>query len=826
MEDNYNKGTSLEEEGNLSVQDIFSFLWRIKFWILLTVAIAMTFAYYYLKAQTRVYERTTWIMMNGKDEGLASQLSFLSGAGGSGSKLDDEVFILKSPSLMQKVVERLGLNTRYYHYVNPFTDKKTFDDYLTIKQEEFYGNCPYSMVLDMDPLYPKAMRPSSIRFEFKHVDDNFYDLELFTVNGAIKDFETERMAYGDTIVLSGFDLVLSLDYKHQMVAGDKYVATWTEPFAAARGFLGGMSVEVQGAKLNRTHIVLITYRDSSPARAADIINTLVDVSNQEARKYKTQASQEMIGFIDNRLNDIAEQLSEAEEGYKEYQASQALVNSNSQTNLTLNSDRRYKDNLTEVMLQLEVLRMVYDFMIKTPKGTYRVVPSYIVVSDAGLSNMISKYNDKVVARDRMVYNSSVNNPMVLTINTELNASKRGIELSLENLIRVYTLRQRELEKVLDKSRDQIAAIPEQQLQMQHLSRKVEVIEPLFVMLQKKKEEMQISMYGVEDTFRIVEVAFGDNAPVAPKGSMIYMVAFVLGFAFCPAVLLLRLFLRGKVETKVDVERAVDAPVLAVLPKVGEKENHLVTKTGRDRFSESYRMFRSNIQALEDARVLQVTSSVMGEGKSFVSSNIALSLAHVGKKVVLIGMDLRRPSLPKMFECEFNHKKSLVGYLIGKEKDINEIVVPSGVSHNLDIVFTGLIPPDPTVLLSSDMTRELIEEFKTRYDYVIIDSAPYFLVTDSSIINKYVDATIYVVRCDNTSLKSLKEVNTLIHRDINPIKRAHMVLNDFNFGAMKYRYGYGEGYGNDSILSYGYTYKYSYGYGKKEKSESEQELTED
>ncbi|MCR5002980.1 MAG: polysaccharide biosynthesis tyrosine autokinase [Bacteroidales bacterium] len=815
-EDKHTSHINLIEDGELAFSDVFNFLWRNKFWITISVILALTCAHLYLTTQNNTYERTSYIKLNTGDKSSGSKLSMFAGIDLGGDKaLDDEVFILQSPSLMKKVVEELGLNTRYYHYVNPFTKGDFMRNIFTFEQIEYYDNSPFSLTLTPDPMYPKSMHPKSIRLEFKHEGDSTFAIRELAVNGVPKTLESMIGIYGRPIILEGISLTLSLDYKDDIIIGDKYAATWNEAFTSARNFLGGLSVTVQGTKANRTDIVALTYKDTSPARAADIINTLFEVANKVDRDYKNKSSEDILAFIDGRLADIVEQLSEAEQDYKNYQSKRALVNSNSQTNLTLSSDRQYQDELTEILLQQEVLRMVYDFMIETPEGTFRVIPSYIVVSDAGLNSMISKYNDKVVSRDRMIFNSSEVNPKVLSLNTELNASKKGIELSLENLLKVYSLRQRELEKVLDKSKGKIADIPEQQLQMQHLSRKVEIIEPLYRMLQQKKEETQIAMYAAEDIFRLIEPAFGNNSPVAPNRKMVYLLAFILGFALTPGTSLARMYLRGKVETKDDVENAIDAPVLAVLPRSGQKDYVLIPRTGRDHLCESFRMLRSNIQSLpEDVRVFQVTSSVLGEGKSFVASNLALSLAYVGKKVLLMGMDLRKPVLPKIFKCEIDSKKALVNYLAGREKNLDEIIVKSKQSNNLDLLFSGVIPPDPTVLLSNDRAENLIAELKERYDYVIIDSAPYFPVTDSSIINKYVDATLYIVRCDYTSLKILKEIDSVIHRKINPIRNAHIIMNDFNMTAIKYRYGYGSGYNFDHMSSYGYSYgsRYGYGYG--------------
>ncbi len=835
MDENYKQRLriSLEQKRGKSFRDILDFIFRIKSWIIISVFFSLLVAFFYLKLQDNVYERSTWVKLNNNDDGgVSSQLTLLTGIDMTGNKkLDDEVFILRSPSMMKKVVEKLNLNTRYYYFEDPFTNGKTviFKNTFEFKKKEFYEDSPFSMKVEIDSLYPLSLRPSTVQIEFEHNGDSTYIIHSLTVDGQPNIPSSKQISYEEPILLNGIDLLLSLDYPDEITKGNRYVATWTDSFISAREFLNNLSVNIQGSKINQTDIVLLSYKDISAVRASDIANTLITTANEEARKYKAKSTLDVLSFIDGRLTDIEGQLKEAERGYKEYQASRALVNSNSQTNLTLSSDQKNKDNLTEIMLQLEILEMVYAFMIETPAGTYRVVPSYLVVSDSGLSSMISKYNDKVIDRDRMVFNSSEINPKVLSINTELNSSKKGIELSLENLIRVYTLRKRELEKVLEKSREHIADIPEQQLKMQELSRKVEVIEPIYLMLQTKKEETQISMYGGEDMFRVIEAAFGTNIPVSPDKKLVYLFAFILGFIISPGVFLLRTMIRNKVETKYDVEKTVDVPILAILPKNNESDYVLHSRSGRDQLSESFRMLRSNVMSLPDTRILQVTSSVLGEGKSFVSSNLALSLAYVGKKVLLLGMDLRKPSLPKIFpNCDFDHTRSLVGYLIGKTDNVDDIIIPSGISHHMDIIFSGIIPPDPTVLLSSNKTQDLLANLRIRYDYIIIDSAPYFPVTDSSIINKYVDATLYIVRCDYTSLQFLKEFKNLVCRKINPLRNANIVMNDFNAKAMKYRYSFGEGYGFDNMSAYGYTYgnKYGYGYGhtKKQDVENEQDFT--
>ena len=792
--------SALYEDGSLVIRELLAYFWRLRGWIVAAVIVSLTLAFLYLRTQTPAYERTTWIKLNGNEHNLSSELSLLPGMSDiSGNKrLDNEVFILKSPSLMRQVVERLGLNTRYY-------SKEMYG----LRSAEYYGNNPFAMSVASSS--DKELK--SVRLEFRHLAGGKFRVTGLSVNGEPVPGKKVDYAYGTPVTVGGLEFTLELRNPENMVSGKKYLSTWNTPYATAGNFVKNLSISVQGKNAARTDIVLVSFTDSSPSRASDILDNLVVIFNQEARQYKAQTSLNIIDFIDSRLAEISGQLSDAEAGYKDYQSSRALVDNETQTSLAISNDMSYRDQLNDVRLQLQVLGMISDYMSETPEGSYRVLPANVGITDASLDAMIKNYNERVVGRERMVANSSESNPKVMAVNTELDISKRSIESSLSNLVGVYTLREKEIEKVLGRNRSHITSIPKQQLELQQFSRKMEVIEPLYLLLQQKREENQITMYGEADTFRVIEAAFGPDRPVAPNRRMIYLLALICGFLVCPFAERFRSFIRSKVETRHDVENVVDAPILAVLPNSGTKSYKLIPKGGYDSLSESFRMLRSTVQSIPDARVFQVTSSVLGEGKSFVAANLALSLAYVGMKVILVGMDLRKPALSKIFKYEADELKSLYGYLSGKNTDLDEIITPSGVSSHLDLLPAGMIPPNPNELLARGRHEDLISQLRKRYDYIILDSTPYFPVADSSIVNKCVDATLFVVRCDYTSLKLLREINAAAHDRINPIRNLNIVINDFNRRARKYRYGYGDGYGCKSGMEYGYGY--GYGYGEKE-----------
>ena len=656
MENNLNKYRNFdesrqEEEGGINIRDIIDFFWRLRWWIAGAMVVALSLAVLFVRMQTPMFQRSTWIMLN-RNDGANTEFTILSEFTGRtlNKRIDNEVFILKSPSLLSKVVEDLGLNTRYYHYILPIGNSKIKHTrgFFARKLAEYYQDQPFTMNVVHDPLYPDAMHPSSIYVEFKHEGEGF-KIRKMLVNGKKFDPGRSKYSYNDSLSLGGFALTFHVEDSEEMIKGDRYIATWNTPFNTAKGFLNGLSVDVQGKSANQSDVVMITMVDAFPRRAEDILNALVARTNKEARDYKNLSTLNTIEFIDSRLKEISDQLGSAEINYKNYQSSRVIVDAGSQTNMTLTSNMEYEKQLTEVQLQLQVLDMITNYLKETGENEYKVIPTNIGVSDAGLNNIIGNYNNLVAERNRMISNSSENNPRVLSMNTQLEDGKKSIELSVNNLVKIYNIRQRELEKILSTSKSKIATIPQQQFELQQLSRKMEIIEPLFLLLQQKREETQITMYGEADNFRVIESAFGPAAPVKPNSKMFYLLALVLGFILPPGVVWLRNQLRTKVETKADVEAAVDAAVLAVLPKSGEADYMLIPKSGRDALSESFRMLRANIQYLPNTKVLQVTSSVPGEGKSFVAANIALSLAHTGKKVVLVGMDLRKPVLPKIFK---------------------------------------------------------------------------------------------------------------------------------------------------------------------------------
>jgi tyrosine-protein kinase Etk/Wzc len=769
MEEYKNVQTKSEETQNISIRDIIDFVWHLRWWIVGCGLLALFLGFFYVRMQTPVFSRTSWIMLNRDDGSTGSgELTMLSQLTGTRvrKKIDNEIFILRSPTLMSKVVEELNLNSRYYSYNLPAGDQKLriFRWIFPKKLVEFYKDSPIEMVVIGDHLLPSSMLPQYIRMEIKADDEGDGFIVRKLVMNKSKFSIKGKFNFGDTLSVGHMRLCINTTELGKVEGDRRYLCTWTTPFRAAEKFLSNFTAEVQGDKRSNIYInnlcdvVMLTLEDNKAQRASDILNSLVIACNEDSKDYNNITSINTIKFIDERLKDISRELVDAESDVKEYQSRHSVVDFDSQAGASVTADMSYKNQLTEVKVQKRILSMIEDYLREDNTGEYRVIPANIGVSDAGLNNIIGRYNELVSERNRMIANSSATNPRVLSMTPSIEDGIKSIKLSVTQLLSAYSIREKELEKTLEQSQSRMSSMPAQQYAIQQLSRRVDIIEPLYQMLQQKREEAQIAMYVQSDNFRVIEAAFGSAIPIKPSPMRIYLIALILGCCMPPLIVWLRNVLRTKVENKKDLEDNVDAPIIATLLHNSGEADRLLERQDRDAFAEAFRMLRSNLRYLPETKVVQVTSSFPGEGKSYISSNLAVSLSHLEKKVLLVGMDFRKPILRKFFpKVKYDNQRNVISYLLGNTDDLAGLPHKSGVDANLDIVFSGPVPPNPTELLSLAKVKDFVDYYRKKYDYIVIDTTPFLPVPDSMLVNQYVDATLYVVRAGSTDLKVLKEI---------------------------------------------------------------------
>ena len=556
------------EGAQMSFRDMLDFAWRLRYWIVLCAFLALVAGFCYVRMQNPVYKRSSWVMLNNESTG-GGELSILADLTGQGVKkrIDNEIFILQTPTMMAKVVEELNLNTRYYHYEMPVYDRlRIARSLFAIKRVEYYQDNPFQLVVTPDPLFPEEEKPYYLNIVFKNIDGKEFVIKELKMGPEILKLQQTKYRYGETIALAGCSFSITVTNQEDMIAKDKYVCSWSTPFYAARGFIKNLTAEIQGQKARPSDVVMMSLTDTKAKRADDILNTLIIKVNNESREYGNITTLNTINFIDQRLATIAEDLGAVESDYKKYQSDNIVVDLSLQSQAAIGSDRQYQEQLTEVKLQLQVLDMISGYIGGSGQGSYDVIPANIGISDAGLNNIIADYNSLVAERNRMISNSSETNPRVVSLNSQLADMRKSIEVTVANLVRVYTIKRKDLDRTISLGKNQMTNIPQQQFELQQLNRKLEVIEPLYQLLQQKREEAQIQMYSQMDNFRVIETSFGEARPISPKSRQIYLLFLILGCAIPVLVVWLRMQLRTKVETKKDVTDKIDSNVIAVLPK--------------------------------------------------------------------------------------------------------------------------------------------------------------------------------------------------------------------------------------------------------------------
>lgn len=794
-----------EDNSSINIVEIFRVIWSLKFWILLLIVIFLGISVLIIKSSPHIYSRSTKILLNNEESGLMNLddvAAFTDLSGFKNNKIENELLVLNSRSLMCKVVDNLSLNVRYFVEGNIF-----------VKNIELYKNSPIKLVYQLDSVSynKKCFDGTKVEFKIKPKDKSRYQLEYVEIGGDEVNLNKKEYYFGQIINLPGMNATLELSNIENLEIGKFYTIT-------KESFNHQVSENIRALSAEHTvkgsDAITITYKDNIIERADDILNNLVYQYNVDARMFKNASVINTIDFLNDRLSVLSKELSDIESSFKDYKESNVVVNPESESELTLQTGAEYQKQLSDLMIQQQILNLILEQINQPIDSTGGFIPENIGMSDIGINASITQYNKLISERNRLLASSSPNNPRVVMISSQIQDLKAGISLSLSNFKNTLDIRRQELVELVDQEKKKISAFPSLQLDLQKISRQQQIIEPLYLLLQQKKEEAQILLYAASDNARVIENSYGSLVPVKPKKNIIYLLAILLGFATPVLFVFLRKLFKTKVYTPEDVTNNIDAPLLATIAFDEDSDNKLEDSADRNVTYESFRMLRSKLEYIP-GNVFQVTSSFPKEGKTYVSVNLAIFLSLINKKVLLIGLDLRKPKIRKFFsEDRRLNKVGIVNYLSGMTDNIESEIINFPEYPNLDVLFSGPIPPNPAELLSLDKMGEVIEKVRKDYDYVICDSSPFLLVSDALIMNKYVDATLYVIRSGETSMRLLPEIQNVTKNVLG--KGTYVILNAYNFKTKKYGYGYGYGGYGYGYGGYGYGYGYGYEYDKSKK----------
>ena len=574
----------------------------------------------------------------------------------------------------------------------------------------------------------------------------------------------------------------------------------------AKGYCNSLSIAPTS---KTTSVAVISLKNSSLQRGQDFINQLLEMYNRNTNNDKNEIAQKTAEFIDERIGIISKELGSTEANLESFKRDAGITDLTSEAQIALAGNAEYEKKSVENRTQIS---LVNDLRKYLRGNEYEVLPSNVGLQDAALIGAIERYNEMLIERKRLLRTSTENNPTIVNLDTSIRAMKANVQATLEGTLQGLMITKESLDREASRYSRRISNAPGQERAYVSIARQQEIKAGLYLMLLQKREENAIALAATANNAKIIDEAIADDTPVSPKGKMIYLIALVLGIGIPVGIIYLIDLTKFKIEGRADVEKLTSVPVVGDIPLTDEKNDKngsiAVFENKNNLMSETFRNIRTNLQFMldNDQKVILVTSTVSGEGKSFVSSNLAISLSLLGKKVVIVGLDIRKPGLNKVFQLS-NKERGITQYLSNPETDLMELVQPSDVNKNLFILPGGTVPPNPTELLARNGLDRAIETLKKNFDYVILDTAPIGMVTDTLLIGRVADLSVYVCRADYTHKAEYTLINELSFEKKLP--NLCTVINGVDLKKRKYGYYYGYGkYGKH----YGYGKRYGYGYG--------------
>jgi capsular exopolysaccharide synthesis family protein len=796
MDTNYSSNTNPKEDFHLRSL-LENYLIHLH-WFVLSIAISSIGTYTYLRYTIPQYQASTSILVkDDKKGGMLSELSAFADMGiGKGSKgnIDNEIEILKSRTLVESTVRKLKLN------IGLFAKGK-------IISVELYKDAP--ITVDFINTNPDFFT-NSMAFDFLELSSNTFTLNSDSFGSktpsVIKNKKVYR--YGELISIRNANLIItkSSASKKQLIGADNSIKIVVNPIDDV---IGSYFSRLKVAALNKTSsVVSLTITDPVMEKAEDFLDNLILVYNNDAAADKNFISENTSKFIANRLILITQELDGVELDVERFKTTNNIADIESEAKLFMEGAREYNKKGVEIEIQLNVITSLLDFMKKSSNSD--LLPSNLISGQGESSGLISSYNQLILERNRILKSATLVNPSVVKLDQEISSLKTNVVESLGRLQSNLNIEKRNLrgqEGLFDTRKGKI---PVQERQFRVIARQQKVKEELYLYLLKKREETAITMAATEPNARVIDSAKASKAPVAPKKNVFYLAALLIGILVPFGIIYLIDLLDTKVKTRSDITNKFSIPFLGDIPR-SDSSNQIMEITSRSATAEAMRIVRTNLDFMlnqvdqEKAKTIFMTSTIPGEGKTFLSVNLAAIYALSGKKVLLIGMDIRNPKLPEYFGLS-NTNKGLTNYLSSNTISIHDCIIKAKDFDQLYILPSGSIPPNPTELLMNDKIETLFTQFKKEYDYIVVDTAPVSLVSDTLIIAKHADTFVYVVRANYLD-KRMLNVAEILHRE-HKLPNMALLLNDTytkrGYGYSSYGYG-GYGYGGYGYGGYGYGY---------------------
>ncbi len=774
----------------LSLREILDMVLSNWKWFLLSAVVCLAIARIYLATKPNIYQRQAVMLVKDDASGTGRRsavgtdaLMQLNGVM-AGSSVKNEVYILRSHMLMKEVVRKLHLDVLY-------TQKHRLQDV------SLYDVRPFSIQFQESE---DSVKVASFNVEVL----NKRECKISGVQTRDGELDYEKtIRFGQMVKTPvGQLIIVPIPEYLDKFMGKTILVTHLDIERAAN-MVGG---RISAGEVDReSTLVRIVCTDTNIQRADDILAALLEAYKRSIIQDKNLLAQSTADFIDERIKIISKDLSRVEGDMASFKQRNNLVDlsQNAQTYLAQSNTARQRT------IQLQAQQASISYLLNHLRSSSQgnsLIPMLGGLTDAGVQSQIQRYNDLMLERNHLVENSGEGSSSIKEMDANLRQMKQAVIASVQGYKASVDLQTRQAQHEEQNLQGNLASVPQKEKEIIDIQRQQSIKETLYTYLLNKREETALQLAIQEANIRVVEQPFGSLNPIAPRRMVINCAALLIGLLLPFVVLYLMNLLNMGVRGRKDIEQFTSIPVIGEIPRVKHESkddtNVVVDNESNDAVSEAFRMLRFNLTFVnKDARVMMFTSTMPGEGKTFVSRNFAYTLSLMGKRVILVDADIRKRTQSSLYGA--TRKAGLTSYLSGSVENIEDMIIKGSEKNNVDVLPAGILPPNPAELLMSERLETLVNELKKTYDYIVIDNVPAQVVADAGIVNRVADCTIYVVRSGKLDRRYLPELERLYQE--KKFNNLCVLINDSKIEKRRYGYGYGYGYG-----------RYGYGYGNEKK----------
>lgn len=770
-QNNYNNKENRNDEF-IDLTEFVNALQKHWKWIPISLVLCCAIAFAYIKIVTPTYHISSKVFINDEKSGgsLNSTMAALTGLElmGGDAKVEDKVEIIKSHTLFEEMVKELQLHTSYF-------------DISGFKSLELYKNNPieisYHSLLN-DTIY--------IPLEIFITKEAGGDIEILFIRDK-EEIQKTNIKKFPTIISTSFGDI-TFNQKDTLPKHFEYLIKIQNTAFRADYHYSRCNI----SPINKySNVINLNLTDNIKERGKDVITKLIELYNLDAINDKNITSQNTADFIEERLNIISEELGDVEKDVEKYKRENDITDIESQAKLLITSSSELEKELIQIETQLSLVSYIEEILKKA--DSFSLLPANLGVEDVALVEEMSKYNELVLERLKLSRSSNAQNPVKIQIEEHLKLGKDNILSSISNIKSGYEIAKRALKRKESQNISKIKNVPKQEKEFIEIKRQQQIKETLYLFLLQKREETALSLAITAPVAKTIDKARASMRPIYPNKKLSLLIALFLGLLIPIVVIFIFSYFDNKIKNRNELNRLLKGvPIIGEVSLEKEKGNIVVLPGSHTPISEMFRIIRTNLAFFlnNDKKVILVTSSISGEGKSFNAINLAMSFALTNKKTIIVGLDIRNPQLYKYLHL---HKKNgITTYLADESITTQDIIQPTKTHENLFAISSGIIPPNPSELLLNKRLDELFVELRKEFDYIIIDTAPVGIVTDTFIIDRVSDATVYVCKQDYTEKNIIKLINE-IHED-KKLKNISVLLNGTD-GKSTYGYGYGYGMSN-------------------------------